>query len=270
MYRHRLNNRFTLLLGVFGMAFAALLLCGSAGTVHAATAFVQIATTTTSGGVSTRVATFPSNVTNGDVIVFGVVTGVSVTNVTASCVTGNLTIVASSTNGSNSGYWGYGITNATGACSVTVNTGGNTSLNITASEISGVSTASPLDVATSTNDSFATNHTSGNVTTTAAGDYIYGLEINPAGNGATYTAGSGYTTRGYVNSAFFVEDEVQAAAGSIAATSTSSGGSTDIVVIMAMKPPASPGGITNKVRLSAINGGKIRISGINGGKVRIR
>lgn len=90
--------------------------------------------------------------------------------------------------------------------------------------------------------------TSGNITTTAGGDLIYGGTVSITSS--TLTAGTSFAQRQFVDSSFETEDRTQASAGSVAATFTTNGSGSVynfITGVMAFKAAAS--GITVTVAL---------------------
>ncbi len=187
-----------------------------------------------SGSSGTIAVTFTSNVTAGNLICgmasWGSGTG-SVSSVTDSL--GNTYTVVDTVHNATDGvsaatFYAKNITG--GACTVTVTFDTTYDFRTVAvHEASGLDTTAPLDVHTgqaqTTPGTGANAVTSGAVTTTAAGDYIFGATTNTGGSDDTpVTAGTGYTIR--ENTAFsnFVqtatESQVQGSAGSIAATFT--------------------------------------------------
>ena len=108
-----------------------------------------------------------------------------------------------------------------GADSVTVNLSGTSAwLELYLSEYTGVSQTNPIDVQAGASGS-AGPVSSGNATTTATGDIIYGYCV---GDWAC-TTGSGFTTRSNFNNNL-IEDEVAGAAGSYATTGSATNGWT--------------------------------------------
>ncbi len=157
----------------------------------------------------------------------------------------------------------YGKISTTGSCTVTA-TGstGVTYITATVHEISGVDTSIFLDnnqhkLSYQVTPSTAANAvTSGSITTTQNGDYIFGATFNESANGGlTITAGTGFTSRQaspYARS----QDMIQATAGSIAATFTNNLGYANFITgIMAFKSaggaPPPPDTIAPTVSISA-------------------
>jgi hypothetical protein len=121
-------------------------------------------------------------------------------------------------------------------------------------EVSGVLTSLPLDKNAGQDliqpGTAANAVTSGSVTTTAAGDYIFaGTTDTAAVHASEFAAGTGYTIREQTGSAtaasLATEDQIQAAAAAIAGTFTAAAdGATDtyITFIMAFKASAAATG----------------------------
>ena len=118
-----------------------------------------------------------------------------------------------------------------GADTVTVALPSNPSiLELYLSEYSGIDTTNPIDGQAGASGN-AGAVSSGSVTTTAAGDMIYGFCIGDA----ACTAGSGFTARSTLNGNL-VEDELTSTVGSYAATGTANRGWT--MQMVALKPAA--------------------------------
>lgn len=114
-----------------------------------------------------------------------------------------------------------------GADTLTFNFSASVSSAAVVHEASGLDTTAPLDK-NAIQGQFAPGGgtdavTSGSITTTDDGEYIFGSTLNA--NGSTLTAGTGYTQRTYISGTmeFMSESQVQASAGAIAATFTGSG-----------------------------------------------
>lgn len=114
------------------------------------------------------------------------------------------------------------------------------------SEFSGVATSSSIDghkVTYNTSMSTTANAmTSGTITTTAAGDLIYGACF--AGNGSNASLGTGYTDSDSGGVGLVAEYQIQTSAGSIATTFTASSGATMVAFIIAFKAAGGGGGST--------------------------
>jgi hypothetical protein len=127
---------------------------------------------------------------------------------------------------------------------------------IVAVELSGIATTSCLDGG-STPDAIKIQNSlaagtnainSGNLVTSASGDYIIGGTVNVSGSG-TMTAGTSpltYTSRFSVASLFQVEDGTQASAGTLTNGATGTNSATDYFVTsaIALVPAAGGGGAT--------------------------
>jgi hypothetical protein len=112
------------------------------------------------------------------------------------------------------------------------------------SEYSGISTSSPLD-GFSVNVGTGSSFTSKSLTTTAANDLLYGIEIDSA----VGTAAAGWTPRSTLDSNV-TADKTAATAGSYAFTGSSSGGFISWFAAFKADPPATPGKL-----VTAINAG---------------
>lgn len=211
------------------IAFALVL----ASSAHAATAFVKSATNR--AWAASTSATFSGNVTAGNVIAVFVgwyPKSPTLTSVTATCVTGSFVLLDSATTGAYSrAAIAYGVIATTGACTVKATAAaGTTFIDFVAHEISGVDTANPVDnnqhrinVQVSPTPGTAANAvTSGPITTTTAGDYIFAAAFNESLNGGiTISAGTGFTSRQQdLANVLKSEDTIQAASATIAAIFT--------------------------------------------------
>ena len=108
-----------------------------------------------------------------------------------------------------------------GADTVMVNLSANSSwIELYLTEYSGVNQTNPVDAQAGASGN-AGPVSSGNVTTTASGDMIYGYCVGDA----ACTAGSGFATRSNFN-ANLIEDELAANAGNYAATGSATNGWT--------------------------------------------
>jgi fibronectin type 3 domain-containing protein len=207
-------------------------------------AFVQSANHLVYSGTSAT-ATFSSGVTVGDLIVVAVAAGNSISGITSTCVTGNLTVASSWGSGGSFYYaaMAYGFANASGSCSVTATVSASGIIEVLAHEVSGISASSPLDGQTYAMVGYGStaSPSSGNITTTQSGDYIFGFSQNNS-EVAISSAGSGFTQRVNNGSQAYTEDQIQASAGAIAATfNMASSGASFNVGVMAFKA-ASGGG----------------------------
>ncbi len=112
-------------------------------------------------------------------------------------------------------------------------------------EISGVPTSTPVDGAAHKMQAQAAPGTgtdaisSGSVTTTTNGDYIFGFSADGPQN-STVSAGTGYTARDANGTHYVTESQVQGSSGTIAATFTGTNGAdTYLSGIMAFSPLAA-------------------------------
>jgi len=122
------------LLCFLGFVFVALV-CVPGHGARAAIGFVQV-----QGGegynVASVAATFNSNVTSGNIIGIGVIwgsTSLTLNNVTATCVTGNFTLLDNPTTHSNNitrAAQGYGVISKSGSCTVTANFSGSSTAGV--------------------------------------------------------------------------------------------------------------------------------------------
>jgi RHS repeat-associated protein len=216
---------------------------GSGGGSTSTPAFVQGAVTSTA-----NVATFGSSVTTGDLIVVGVTD--NGTSVPTNAITDNkgntYTRAVQVENTSTDDYAAiFYAKNVTGGSSFAVTMTSTVAGSLAVQEYSGVATSTPLDqIATSTGASG--NPTSGNVTTAIDHELYFGLAWN-GNNGATWTAGTGYTLRENItNNAsaerLATEDKVVTTATTTAATFTTSSTEAFAAAIATFKPATTAGG----------------------------
>jgi IPT/TIG domain len=102
-------------------------------------------------------------------------------------------------------------------------------------EYTGIASSSALDV-TSGKTGSGTSLSSGSAVTTASGDLIFGCGVEDStGNGDTFTAGSGFTTRVNLGAAaaYADEDAIQATPGAMSVTSRLSSSRRDWIANMA-------------------------------------
>ncbi len=217
-----------------------------------APAFVQGKTNKAWNGSSVSL-TFDTNVAAGNIIAFSTKwesSAVTLNSVSSTCgnnfILVDNPIVYSSTKVA---AQGYGIISNSGTCTVTANFSGPAGgwVAMIAHEVTGVDTGSPLDGhATNKQNDVGTTVdaiTSGNITTTSNGDYIFGAVWEGESNGPTYTAGSGFTKRisaDGITGGGATEDKIQSAAGPVAATFTQSVGWADsLASVMAFRAGSS-------------------------------
>jgi len=222
---------------------------------HAARAgviFVQSSSAVLSGVTSLPVS-FSSNVTVGDVIAVFVAWDsvvATLSSVTDTCGAGGgsntYTLLDNPTTGNASRAMAYAVVGKSGACTVTANiAGGTVNGKIVVHEISGVNTGTPLAghkiTAQTTPGTGIDAVSSGNITTTQNGDYIFGASIDEGANGTHFAAGTGYAWHELTRptGSMMSEDKVQPSAGSVAATFTGDqAGASYLTGIMAFQPAA--------------------------------
>ena len=215
-----------------GSATLTLTIAAVSGGTSASIAFVQAAAKATSASATSLTTSFTANTLAGDVILVGFdfSTSASASSITDS--QGNtFTEVGSqltSPGGSRSRV--YAAKNIKGgADTVTVTLSGSSSwLEIYLTEYSGVDTVTPVDAQAGASGS-AASVSSGNATTTQAGDVIYGYCVADW----KCSAGSGFAARSTLNDNL-IEDMQAGAAGSYAAKATANNGWT--MQLVALKP----------------------------------
>ena len=218
-----------------------------------------------SGTAASFTLTLTSNVTAGNVIAVAVqvisstVTLSSIAS--ASRVSGGFTILQTDTSYSSSkGYIAYGIVTSSGSCVITFTLSASASAGAIAHEISGVS-ASPLDVDAMLYNGYGTTVSSGSVTTTAAGDYVFGVGFDCGAMGATFTHGTGFTARIDLAEYCHTEDEIQSAAGAITAAYSVSANGYYAGAIIAFKAASTGNQYTSTptASMSAFSGAIARL-----------
>jgi glucose/arabinose dehydrogenase len=231
---------------------------------QAATSFVKSAANDSYG--PTVNVTFSGSVTAGNVIAAFVgwyPKTDTLSSLTATCVSGAFTLLDNPTTGVESrAALAYGVVSTTGPCTVTATASAGTAyIDAIVHEISGVDTSSPLDNsqhrinAQAEPGTGANAVTTGNITTTQNGDYIFGAAFNEGLNGSlTVTAGTGYNSRQADLSGFMLsEDRIQPSAGTVAATfSNNLYYASFLTGIMAFRPAA---GGTPSFDFTLSNGG---------------
>jgi len=203
----------------------------------AGAAFVQAIGNAVGGSVSTYSVSFPGNTTAGDVILVGFdyTGGLTVTSVTDTQgntflpVGGQLTSPGGS---SSSLYYAKNIRGGADTVTVTVSaaTGG---IELYLAEYTGIDTVNPIDAQAGA-VGFAGTVSSGNATTTVAGDIIFGYCLADW----SCTVGTGFAARSTLNHNL-IEDMVAGSAGSYAATGTANNGWT--MHMAALKPAGGSG-----------------------------
>ncbi|HTX34306.1 MAG TPA: putative Ig domain-containing protein, partial [Bryobacteraceae bacterium] len=213
--------------------------------------FVQTTAKAASGSTKSMSVAFASKTAAGDLLLVGfdyeTNTTVSVTD-----SQGNSFLQVGSQLVSPGGAYSrvyYAISPTGGADTVTITLAAKTSiLEVYLTEYSGVNQAAPVDVQAGKSGS-AKSVSSGNATTTAAGDMIYGYCV---GDNAC-TVGSGFTARSTMNSNL-IEDMTAGSAGSYAATGTANSGWTMQMVALRPASAAAPALISARPAVTATTG----------------
>src|SRR5262245_2397714 len=174
-------------------------------------------------GDSTDHVAFASNNTAGNLIVVAVLFSPSTALVTGITDTrGNTYVQARSHTNSTGNIYGtvwYAKNVAAGANTVTLSFSGVSSSQMIILEYSGLDTTAPLDqVNSATSSSAGTVLNSGNVTTTAANELIFGAA--GVASAANITPGAGFTERQDCNNKLEAMDQVVSATGTYAASWT--------------------------------------------------
>ena len=155
-----------------------------------------------------------------------------------------------------------------GANTITVSQSTSTTLRFAILEYRGIATSNSLDRAIAAQGT-STAPDSGTVTTTAAGDLLLGAIVTA--NGASPTAGSGYTAEDRVPAApgtkLFIEDRIQATAGTAAANASLSASDRWASALTAFKAATGTPGpiITSLTPASGVVGTVVTIAGANFG-----
>lgn len=217
-----------------------------------AAAFVQHKESFTASS-STPTLVFTSNVTAGSCIALFIrMPSVTTTITSVSDDFGSTWVVtaAKNTNFPSAGDRGslaYGYNATGGAKTITVTLSAAVNARITAHEISGCLTTDPIDgtptLANQTSPGTGTDAvTSGNITTSADGAYIFGTSADENAT-TTFTAGTNFTIED-TSTGDSTEYRIQSSAGSVAATFTSNQVTANYQTgILAFKP-ASVAGIS--------------------------
>lgn len=214
-----------------------------------AAAFVQKAISADTVGTTTYTATFGVAATNGNLIVGSV--SYNNSNTVSSIKDNNgvnatqIDTVADTVNGQKlTSFYFKNISGAPTAV-IAIISASDPNVRVGIQEVSGCDITAPLDVHTMALSS-ANPATSGGVTTTANGDYVFGCVTSGAGVSEVWTAGSGYTIRNDGSSAVNTisladENQIQASSGSIAATFGNASSVASIVGIATFKAAAAGG-----------------------------
>lgn len=178
-------------------------------------------------------------------------TTLNLSNVTSSCVSGGFTLLNNPTTatGLGRGTIGYGVITASSApCTITATfSGGSSQILILAHEISGIDNSFPIDsFVIGVQNAPGTGIdavTTGNITTSANGDYLFGATYSP--NGSAITTGTNFNQRLYTatnaNRRAMSEDKIQNLAGPISINFTGGTGYvTWITGAIAFRSASSP------------------------------
>jgi hypothetical protein len=194
--------------------------------------FVQAAASAAHGTPTTLSLAFPSSTRAGDLLLVAFDYDSSVTPASVTDSQGDVfTAVGNQLNSPGGAlsrvYYAKNITG--GADTVTVTLSAESSyLELYLSEYSGINTTNPIDAEVGASGNAGTV-SSGSVTTTAAGDIVYGYCV---GDGVC-SLGSGFTARSTLD-ANLMEDKTAGSAGSYAATGSATNGWT--MQMVALKP----------------------------------
>ena len=201
-----------------------LFLFTSANSQGAGAAYVQAAAKATPGAASSLSLSFPANTTAGDLILVAFDYSTNVTPSSVADSQGNVFVPVGnqlSSQGAESSRVYYAKNIKGGADAVTVTLSAKASwLELYLTEYSGIDPTNPIDAQAGASGK-AGAVSSGNATTTVAGDVIYGY---CAADWAC-TAGSGFATRSNLNDNL-IEDMLAGSPGSYAATGSATNGWT--------------------------------------------
>jgi type II secretory pathway pseudopilin PulG len=223
---------------------------------------LQSNTNTNDATATTIAQSFTANVQGGDLIVVVVSWNSSATTtVTCSDNNGNTYTNAISTNDA-TGVRAQAICYApnvqAGSTTVTATFGASSTFRrLSIHEYRGILATAPVDItksAVAANTTATDNVSTGNMTTTVAGDLIFGaVTESGTATAVTITAGTNYTQRTLISSEVASQDRVQAAAGAIASTNTFNKVSRYVAQAVAFKPSSSPGSWAPPNILSAVD-----------------
>jgi len=142
-----------------------------------------------------------------------------------------------------------------GANTITVTMSVSGPLRFAISEYSNVATSNSLDVTAAASNT-STSPNSGNLTSTANGDLLFGTVATA--DSVTFTGGTGFTVRDVVpappNSKMVTEDQIQSAAGTAAASAALSVSSNWAALLAAFKPASGGGGAGTPASITATAG----------------
>ena len=197
---------------------------------------------------------FESDVTSGNVIAVFAPWGNQTTtldSISADCVSAGFTFVGNPSDGDTGRVaMAYGIIDITGSCTVTGTWSDQAAFpSILVHEISGIDTTDVVDQSSFNNQAnpgtFRNGATTGVVTTTRDGEYIFAGIMNDTVNRANFRAGTGYLQQLSVGTSVLkeTEDQIQTTAGRIAATWTSrTAWHNALTGMMTLNPAAADGG----------------------------
>jgi len=194
-----------------------------------------------SGGANNVSRSFPSGVSQGNLLVVAVTWGDNRTLNSCTDTRGNVYSIAVQRNdsaNSQSAAICYTVSGSAGSNTVTANFSGSaTYRRIVVAEYSGAASVLPLDVAAGQNISGSSGSsnslTSGTEVTSQNKTLITGATINNI-NATSVSAGTGFSQ--VQSNDFFYEDRIQPTAGSVAATMTPTNSNRHTVVMAAFKP----------------------------------
>ena len=215
--------------------------------------FMQAIAKAASAPVGSLSLSFPSNTTAGDIILIAFDYDMNTVPSSVIDSQGNLfTAVGNqltSSGGTRSRVY-YAKSIKGGADTVTVNLSGTSSwIELYLAEYSGIDQTNPIDAqAGASGNTGAVS--SGNVTTTVAGDVIYGFCMGDW----NCTAGSGFAARSNFNGNL-IEDKLAGNAGSYAATGSANKGWT--IQVVALKPASSGVGAAPVITSATTAGGTV-------------
>lgn len=183
-------------------------------------------------GTSPVTATYAGNVGAGHLLVAAVITSVAITGVVSPIGNTWVKAISQSTGGNSMEIW-YAL-NSTAGTESPVFTGSGGGMDIMLGEYSGVALTAALD-----QTAFSAGLNSGNVTTTATHELLFGFYISNAGGFPT--AGSGYTLRNTFANNFLDADEDQTVTsiGTYAAIFTGGGGTNNTMLATFKAPSAA-------------------------------
>jgi hypothetical protein len=277
-----------LFLGVFGIARALtmqdIINGQTSGQVLGATipAFIQGRVAASNWNVTSVNLNFDNNVTAGNLIVMLIKWGssaVTLNSLTSTCTSNGLTLLHNPTTASDTriaAALAYGAITSSGSCTVTANISGTAgTLSVIAHEVSGVDMTNPIDSEAVNTQNYPSTGidgvTSGNISTSFDGDYIFGCTAI-RGTVNNLQAGTSYALKqsGIGDNPFATEDRIQIAHGTIATTFTQDYSyASSITGIMALRPASgtlppppdtNPPSVPTNLAAIAISSSQINLS----------